>query len=115
MKYTKKIQLLVGLLFFFPLAKGQNTTGYTGTRNYTAEKTYIEPTSQTGSSSAKTVSDIVYFDGFGLKWQEIQVGASPSGGADLILPHSYGTLGQVEKEYLPYIKCPDSKGQRNNK
>ncbi len=104
MKYTKKIQLLVGLLFFFPLAKGQNTTGYTGTRNYTAEKTYIEPTSQTGSSSAKTVSDIVYFDGFGLKWQEIQVGASPSGGADLILPHSYGTLGQVEKEYLPYIK-----------
>ena len=100
----KRITIMICLLILFLSMKGQNATNYTGTRNYTAEKTYLDATSQTGTG-ARTINDITYTDGFGRKWQEIQVAGSPSGTSDLLVPHEYATLGQVEKEYLPYVKA----------
>lgn len=99
----KRIQMIICLLSFFLFTKGQNTTGYTGTRNYIAEKTYLDASSKTGNS-VRSVDDIIYSDGFGRKWQEIQVLGSPVGSSDLIIPHEYGIFGQIEKEYLPYVK-----------
>ncbi|MDD3036495.1 DUF6443 domain-containing protein [Bacteroides sp.] len=99
----RRIQMIICLLFFFLFGKGQNTTTYTSTRNYRAEKTYIDATTQTGSN-ARSVNDITYSDGFGRKWQEILVSGNPSGNSDLVIPHEYSSLGQVEKEYLPYVK-----------
>lgn len=100
----KRITIMICLLILFLSMKGQNATNYTGTRNYTAEKTYLDATSQM-NTSARSVNDITYTDGFGRKCQEIQVAGSPSGTSDLLVPHEYATLGQVEKEYLPYVKA----------
>ena len=99
----KRITIMICMLILFLAMKGQNVTNYTNTRNYTAEKTYLDATSQTGDG-ARAVHDITYTDGFGRKWQEIQISGSPSGTSDLMVPHEYATLGQVEKEYLPYVK-----------
>lgn len=90
----KRIQMIICLLSFFLFTKGQNTTGYTGTRNYIAEKTYLDASSKTGNS-VRSVDDIIYSDGFGRKWQEIQVLGSPVGSSDLIIPHEYGIFGQI--------------------
>ena len=99
MKQIKRISAVIGLLSASLLMQGQNGTNYTKSRNYTAERTYIDTAAQ-----AKYVSDIVYTDGFGREWQRIQVGASPANGADLVTPYAYGTLGKVEREYLPFAK-----------
>ena len=99
----RKIQIIICLLLTSLLAKGQHRANYTDKRNYTAEKTYLDATSQIGSS-ARIINDVTYTDGFGRKWQEIQVGGSPSGNSDLVLPYEYSSIGQVEKEYLPYTK-----------
>lgn len=100
----KRILVMLGLLSFPLFMNGQKTVGYTKTRNYKAEQTYIDASTQMGNDTARTVCDIVYTDGFGRKQQEIQVGGSPAGNADLVLSYAYGTMGKVEKEYLPYAK-----------
>lgn len=100
----KRTLSILCLLSFSLFMNGQQATGYTKTRNYTAERTYMDASSQTGSSGARIVSDIVYTDCFGRKEQEIQVGGSPGGNADLVLSYTYNMMGQVEKEYLPYAK-----------
>ena len=100
----KRTLSILCLLSFSLFMNGQQATGYTKTRNYTAERTYMDASSQTGSGGARIVSDIVYTDCFGRKEQEIQVGGSPGGNADLVLSYTYNMMGQVEKEYLPYAK-----------
>lgn len=100
----KRILVIFCLLVFSLFMNGQQTAGYTKTRNYTAEHTYLDPSSQMGKDSARSVCNIIYPDGFGRKQQEIQVGGSPAGNADLVFSCTYGTLGEIEKEYLPYVK-----------
>ena len=100
----KRTLSILCLLSFSLFMNGQQATGYTKTRNYTAERIYMDASSQTGSGGARIVSDIVYTDCFGRKEQEIQVGGSPGGNADLVLSYTYNMMGQVEKEYLPYAK-----------
>ena len=102
----KRTLSILCLLSFSLFMNGQQATGYTKTRNYTAERTYMDASSQTGSGGARIVSDIVYTDCFGRKEQEIQVGGSPGGNADLVLSYTYNMMGQVEKEYLPVTTVP---------
>ena len=94
----KRTLSILCLLSFSLFMYGQQATGYT------AERIYMDASSQTGSGGARIVSDIVYTDCFGRKEQEIQVGGSPGGNADLVLSYTYNMMGQVEKEYLPYAK-----------
>ena len=94
----KRTLSILCLLSFSLFMNGQQATGYTKTRNYTAERTYMDASSQTGSGGARIVSDIVYTDCFGRKEQEIQVGGSPGGNADLVLSYTYNMMGQVEKD-----------------
>ena len=75
----KRTLSILCLLSFSLFMNGQQATGYTKTRNYTAERTYMDASSQTGSGAARIVNDIVYTDGFGRKEQEIQIGGSPGG------------------------------------
>ncbi|WP_065220585.1 MULTISPECIES: RHS repeat domain-containing protein [Butyricimonas] len=75
---------------------------YTTTQNYVVEKVFLDPSTTT--SSPRVINNVVYLDGFGRKLQEIQVGGSPGGTADIIRPYVYGVQGRVEKEYLPYNK-----------
>lgn len=63
----RRIQIIVCLLLTSLLVKGQHRADYTDIRNYTAEKTYLDATSQVGSS-ARIINDITYTDGFGRKW-----------------------------------------------
>ena len=94
----------VGAYGYFPRNIANKDLGWENTRNYTAERTYMDASSQTGSGAARIVNDIVYTDGFGRKEQDIQIGGSPGGNADLVLSYTYNMMGQVEKEYLPYAK-----------
>ena len=66
----KRTLSILCLLSFSLFMNGQQATGYTKTRNYTAERTYMDASSQTGSGGARIVSDIVYTDCFGRKEQE---------------------------------------------
>ena len=104
-KRTLSIFCLLSFSFFM---NGQQTTSYTKARNYVAEQTYIDASSQVGNGVARTISDIFYTDGFGRKQQEIQVGGSPADNADLVLSYTYNIMGQVEKEYLPYAKTSNN-------
>lgn len=102
-KIKRAISLLC-LLFFSLFMNGQQATGYTKARNYTAEKIYLDESSRTDSNAVRTVHNIVYTDGFGFKQQEIQVNGSPVDNADLVFSYAYSTMGKIEKEYLPYAK-----------
>lgn len=104
-KRTLSIFCLLSFSFFM---NGQQTTSYTKARNYVAEQTYIDASSQVGNGVARTISDIFYTDGFGRKQQEIQVGGSPADNTDLVLSYTYNIMGQVEKEYLPYAKTSNN-------
>lgn len=104
-KRTLSIFCLLSFSFFM---NGQQTTSYTKARNYVAEQTYIDASSQVGNGVARTISDIFYTDGFGRKQQGIQVGGSPADNADLVLSYTYNIMGQVEKEYLPYVKTSNN-------
>lgn len=75
---------------------------YTTTRGYKIERLFLDPT--TTNTSARSVDNVVYFDGLGRNLQEIQVCGSPGGTADIIVAHAYGPHGQVERTYLPYNK-----------
>ena len=104
----KRILSIFCLLSFSFFMNGQQTTSYTKARNYVAEQTYIDASSQVGNGVARTISDIFYTDGFGRKQQEIQVGGSPADNTDLVLSYTYNIMGQVEKEYLPYAKTSNN-------
>lgn len=79
---------------------------YTAKPNSIVEKIYQDPTTTT--VVARSRSNTIYYDGLGRKLQEIQVGGSPDGTGDIILPHIYGAFGRVEKEYLPYTKTSNN-------
>lgn len=100
----KRIMIIICLLSFSLFMEGQQTAGYTKTRNYTVEQTYIDASSLVVNDTARSVRNIVYTDGFGRKQQEIQVDGSPLDKADLVFSYVYNTLGKLEKEYLPYAK-----------
>ena len=63
----KRTLSILCLLSFSLFMNGQQATGYTKTRNYTAERTYMDASSQTGSGAARIVNDIVYTDGLAVK------------------------------------------------
>lgn len=66
--------------------------------NYTEERTYTDET----ATEAKASINIVYYDGLGRPVQEVQKGASPVDGQDIIKHIEYEpNIGQV-KDYLPY-------------
>ena len=77
-----------------------NGVHYTSTENYVVETVYLDPT--TTSTTARTVSDVTYLDGFGRPLQEIRVNGSPGGTGDIVKVHEYGVLGRVEREHVPY-------------
>lgn len=74
-----------------------NSFGY---RNYMIETVYLEAT-PTGAG-ARSTTNVTYYDGFWRKLQEVMVQASPDKTTDIVVPHVYGVLGRVEREYLPY-------------
>lgn len=66
--------------------------------NYTEEITYTDET----ASESEAITSIVYYDGLGRPIQEVQKGASPVDGQDIIKHIEYEpNIGQV-KDYLPY-------------
>ncbi|WP_255301832.1 RHS repeat domain-containing protein [Butyricimonas sp. Marseille-P3923] len=77
-----------------------NGVHYTSTANYVVETVYLDPTSP--GTTARTVSNVTYLDGFGRPLQEIQVNGSPGGGGDIVTVHRRGVFGRVEREYVPY-------------
>lgn len=73
----------------------------TANREYTVEKVHLLPTIL---GSIRTLSNVIYYDGFHRKLQEVSVSATPDGTGDIIIPYVYGVLGRVEREYLPYVR-----------
>ena len=66
--------------------------------NYTEERTYTDE----NASESEALINIVYYDGLGRPIQEVQKGASPVDGQDIIKHIEYEpNIGQV-KDYLPY-------------
>src|SRR5690606_6932368 len=66
--------------------------------NYIEERTYTDE----AATEAKALTAIVYYDGLGRPVQEVQKGASPVDGQDIIKHIEYEpNIGQV-KDYLPY-------------
>ena len=105
----KNIYILVLLTVAFfhgikasPVNENTVPPSFTTTRDFVAEKIYIEPSNSI--PSPRSIYNVIYLDGFGRKQQVILVKASSGGTADIILPLVYGVQGRIEKEYLPYNK-----------
>src|SRR5690554_3795886 len=89
------MQKLLTILFasVFWGAYAQNTN-----YNYIEERTYTDE----AATEAKALTAIVYYDGLGRPVQEVQKGASPVDGQDIIKHIEYEpNIGQL-KDYLPY-------------
>ncbi|SEW49642.1 RHS repeat-associated core domain-containing protein [Chryseobacterium wanjuense] len=90
----KKILIPFNILFVAVLFHAQTTT-----ENYIQTRTYLEPVTS-GSSTAKQIQTVQYFDGLGRPKQVVNVKASPSG-RDVVTHIEYDGFGRQVKEFLP--------------
>lgn len=93
---------MTSMLFFSIFSMSQSLPDYTLSRNYLAQKTYLDTTKL--ADGARSISNVTYVDGFGRPLQEILLSAAADGISDLLMPHLYEAQGVVEKNYLPYAK-----------
>lgn len=91
----KKVIIPIGALFFSGLLHAQLTTS----ENYIHSRTYLEPVI-TGSSTAKQLESVQYFDDLGRPKQTIDIKASPSG-KDIVTTIPYDGFGNNLETWLP--------------
>jgi len=74
----------------------------TDTENYSYTKTYLEPVSAAGNSTAKQRGIVQYSDGLGRPMQTVVIKGS-SDNLDIVIPYEYDADGRQTKSYLPVI------------
>lgn len=93
----KKILIPIGTLLLSGQVYSQNQAS--SAENYVYSKTYLEPVT-TGSTTARQIETVQYFDGLGRPKQVVNVKASPSG-KDVVQHIEYDGFGRQVKDYLP--------------
>ncbi|MBR1577506.1 MAG: hypothetical protein IJ653_02860 [Bacteroidales bacterium] len=72
--------------------------------NWTLTRTY------TNADGSASFEDITFYDGLGYAEQVVQVGASPSGGKNIVTPVWYDVMRRSDaRSYLPYVSTNSSR------
>ncbi|MBR3075303.1 MAG: BACON domain-containing protein, partial [Bacteroidales bacterium] len=76
--------------------------------NWTLTRTY------TNAAGTATFEDITFYDGLGYAEQVVQVGASPSGGKNIVTPVWYDVMRRSDaRSYLPYVSNSTSRTEES--
>ena len=76
--------------------------------NWTLTRTY------TNAAGTSSFEDITFYDGLGYAEQIVQVGASPSGGKNIVTPVWYDAMRRDDaRSYLPYVSTNSSRTEES--
>ena len=76
--------------------------------NWTITRTY------TNAAGTASFEDITFYDGLGYAEQVVQVGASPSGGKNIVTPVWYDAMRRADaRSYLPYVSNSTSRTEES--
>ena len=76
--------------------------------NWTITRTY------TNAAGTSSFEDITFYDGLGYAEQIVQVGASPSGGKNIVTPVWYDAMRRDDaRSYLPYVSTNSSRTEES--
>ena len=76
--------------------------------NWTITRTY------TNAAGTVSFEDITFYDGLGYAEQVVQVGASPSGGKNIVTPVWYDVMRRSDaRSYLPYVSNSTSRTEES--
>ena len=76
--------------------------------NWTLTRTY------TNAAGTSSFEDITFYDGLGYAEQVVQVGASPSGGKNIVTPVWYDAMRRDDaRSYLPYVSTNSSRTEES--
>ena len=77
--------------------------------NWTITRTY------TNAAGTASFEDITFYDGLGYAEQIVQVGASPSGGKNIVTPVWYDAMRRDDaRSYLPYVSTNSSRTEESS-